>query len=138
MVTNTHIAIEAGWRGDASRSRTSSGAKLVLTRLLVLTASLIVLFGPASSLAQPPKDRPAISSRIKREPVESMGLAAIGYSRRLRALDIEFRDGSIYRYAAVPPTLHRQLMASESKARFYNRHVKKKFRSVRVKPRRKR
>ena len=102
--------------------------------LAALCAAL--LWSAPASAADPPRHRPAIESRIKREPVASRGLAAIGYSKRLRALEVEFRDGSIYRYADVPRSLYRQLMAAESKAGFYNRHVRKKFRSVRVKPRR--
>ena len=77
-----------------------------------------------------------IVSRIPREAVESSALAAVGYSRRLHALEIEFRDGLIYRYEAVPVSLYREMMAAESKARFYNRNVRGKYHCVRVRPRR--
>ena len=80
-----------------------------------------------------------IVSRIERHPVESRALAAVGYSRRLRALEVEFRrGGTTYRYLNVPRSVYEQLLAADSKAGFYNRHIRGKYRSVYVRPRRKR
>ena len=79
-----------------------------------------------------------IVSRMRREPVESSALATVGYSKRLQALEIEFRDGLIYRYLEVPRPVYRDLMSAESKARFYNKNVRGKYRCLRVKPRRQR
>lgn len=78
---------------------------------------------------------PPLISRIPREAVESRGLASVGYSKRLHALEIEFHDGSIYRYLDVPPFHHRNLMAAESKASYYNHYLRGKYRCLRVKPR---
>lgn len=75
---------------------------------------------------------------MRRDPVESSALATVGYSRRLRALEVEFRDGLTYRYLEVPSKVHRELMLAESKARFYNKQVRGKYRCLRVKPRRQR
>ncbi|MDQ3118113.1 MAG: KTSC domain-containing protein [Verrucomicrobiota bacterium] len=77
-----------------------------------------------------------IKSRIQREAVESSALSAVGYSRRLHALEIEFRDGLIYRYLEVPASTHRALMSAESKARFYNKQVRGKYRCLRVRSKR--
>jgi len=77
-----------------------------------------------------------VASRIEREPVESSALAAVGYSRSLHVLEIEFRDGLIYRYLEVPRPIYAELMAAESKARFYNKKVRGKYRCLRVRPRR--
>ncbi len=76
-----------------------------------------------------------IVSRIRREPVESRGLAAVGYSRRLRALEIEFRRGGTYRYLGVPPAIYHKLIAADSKAGFYNRKIRGRYKSVYVRPR---
>jgi hypothetical protein len=73
-----------------------------------------------------------ILSRIARAPVESSGLARIGYSRKLRALEVEFRHGRIYRYEEVPPTVYRDLLTAESKTRFYNNNIRGKYRCLRV------
>jgi hypothetical protein len=74
-----------------------------------------------------------IVSRIRRQPVHSSAVAAIGYSRRLHVLEIEFVNGAIYRYLEVPPKIYRQLMSAESKARFYDENVRRRFRFVHVK-----
>lgn len=100
----------------------------------VALAVSLFLLAPALA-ADPAPDRSAIISRIKRVPVESTALAAIGYSRRLRALEIEFRKGAIYRYLDVDPSVYRDLMSADSKARYYDEHIRRKFRSVRVKSR---
>ncbi len=83
-------------------------------------------------------DVSGIVSRIRREPVQSRALAAVGYSKRLRALEVEFKRGGTYRYLDVPPAVYHQLLAADSKAGFYNRHVRGKYRSVYVRPRRER
>lgn len=80
-------------------------------------------------------DDTIIVSRIKRVPIESTALAAVGYSKRLRALEIEFRNGAVYRYLDVAPQVHTSLMAAPSKARFYHENIRGKYRSRHVRPR---
>jgi hypothetical protein len=80
----------------------------------------------------PAPDSTGIVSHIKRHAVQSTALASVGYSRRLRALEIEFRNGAIYRYLAVPPAIYRDLMIAPSKARFYDENIRRKFRSLHV------
>lgn len=77
----------------------------------------------------------AIVSRIKRAPVESSALAAVGYSKKLRALEIEFRNGSVYRYLDVPLDVYDALLNARSKARYYDENIRHKYRSQHVKPR---
>lgn len=79
---------------------------------------------------------PPIVSRIARQSVDSTALVAVGYSNRLHALEIEFHDGSIYRYLDVPRSHHVGLMAAASKAGYYNHELRGKYRCLRVKPRR--
>lgn len=93
-------------------------------------AALIFIF-ETSALA----DHLAIVSHIRRQPVESSAIAAVGYSRKLRALEIEFRNGAIYRYSEVPARLYRELLAADSMARFYDEKIKFHFRSQHVRPR---
>ena len=77
-----------------------------------------------------------ITSRITRQPVHSQALAAIGYSKQLHALEVEFVNGAIYRYTNVPPEIYRNLLGAPSKAQFYDANVRGHFPSVHVKPRR--
>ena len=101
-----------------------------------LTALALCVFAFAPTLAEPTTPD-GIISRIPRHPVDSSALASVGYSTRLNALEIEFKRGGTYRYLNVPPEVHRQLLAARSKAGFYNRHVRGKYDSVFVRPRRK-
>ncbi|MEY2498397.1 MAG: hypothetical protein QOD12_1953 [Verrucomicrobiota bacterium] len=102
--------------------------------LITLVISLLL---PAAICAEPakPRDFTRIVSHIKREAVESTAIASIGYSKRLRALEIEFRNGAIYRYLEVAPSIYLDLMKAKSKARFYDDNIRKKYRSLHVRPR---
>ena len=104
----------------------------------LLIAALIAAATLVPAAGAEPTQPSGIVSRMHREPVQSRALAAVGYSKRLRALEVEFKRGGTYRYLDVPPAVYRELLAAESKARFYNRHVRGKYRSVYVRPRRKR
>ena len=126
--------------GYSARSRTPNRgdidrARRVPSWLGLLLAFLLCRVEVAAQSAEP-TPQPGIISRIEREPVESKALASVGYSKRLRALEIEFRRGGTYRYLGVPPSVHQALLAAESKARFYNTNVRGKYRSVFVRPRR--
>ena len=52
-------------------------------------------------------------------------------------LEIEFVNGAVYRYLDVPVTVYRDLMSSESKARFYDSNIKGHYRSVLIRARQK-
>jgi KTSC domain len=75
-----------------------------------------------------------VVSRIKREPVDSSALAAIGYSKKFHILEIEFRDGTIYRYEEVPGRVYRELISAESKATHYNKNIRGHYHCLRVRP----
>lgn len=79
----------------------------------------------------------AITSHIPRIRVASTALATVGYSKRRHILEIEFVNGAVYRYLDVPPSVYRDLIAAESKARYYDWNIKRYYRSLRVRPRRK-
>ena len=97
-------------------------------------AFVVALIVAVATQADPaPASKPVgIVSRIKRAPVQSSALATVGYSRRLRALEIEFRNGAIYRYFDVSPSIYRALLDAPSKARFYDHNIRHKFPSAHV------
>jgi hypothetical protein len=96
---------------------------------LIAIAIALLSLGGASAAEQR-----QITSRIARQPVHSHALAAVGYSRRLRALEVEFISGAIYRYSNVPPQVYHDLLRAASKAQFYDTNVRGHFPSVHVKP----
>jgi len=83
----------------------------------------------------PPQARTAVTSHIPHQSVVSKGIASIGYSKRLHILEIEFVNGAVYRYLQVAPSVHRDLMSADSKARYYDANIKGNYPSVRVRPR---
>ena len=104
--------------------------------LRVWFATLIAMVNgaPAVFSAEPSPTPNHIISRIPRQPVQSTAIAKVGYSKRRRILEIEFVNGAIYRYLDVPPTVYRDLMSAESKARFYDFKIKGHYRSVLIRP----
>ncbi len=102
--------------------------------LLFLCASRFLIANSLENNTASPA-RTAVTSRIPRESVASKGIASIGYSKRLHILEIEFVNGAVYRYLEVAPSVYRDLMSADSKARYYDRNIKGNYPSVRVRPR---
>ncbi|PYJ07464.1 MAG: hypothetical protein DMF06_15645 [Verrucomicrobia bacterium] len=100
---------------------------------LALFASVFFIVATVAADPSPPETK-TIISHIKRDAVQSTAIASIGYSRRLRALEIEFRNGAIYRYLTVDPATYRELMLAPSKTRYYDEHIRRKYRSLHVRP----
>jgi hypothetical protein len=104
----------------------------------ILFFTLLSLVGASRLIALPNEQRKeAIVSHIPRERVDSSAIAAVGYSKKLHALEIEFVNGAAYRYLGVPGSLYRDLMAADSKARFYDKNIRARYRSIHIKPRKK-
>ena len=101
-------------------------------RALLFITLLGFLFAGAPIRAAD-RSAPPIISRIPREAVVSRALASVGYSKRLRMLEIELQRGGTYRYLDLPVLVYRQLLGAESKARFYNLNVRGRYRALRVK-----
>jgi hypothetical protein len=62
--------------------------------------------------------------------VDSTSIASIGYERDV--LEVQFRNGAVYRYHGVPRAVFARLLAAESKGRFFNRRIRDAFRCERV------
>jgi KTSC domain len=99
--------------------------------LIVFVIWLSCPGGPAASL---PEDD-SLTSHIPRQKVASKNLASVGYSKRRHVLEIEFVNGSVYRYLNVAPSVYRDLLVAESKTGYYDSNIKRNYRSVRVRPR---
>ena len=64
---------------------------------------------------------------MDRAPLDSTTLASAAYHPATRVLELEFRSGALYRYFSVPPSLYRDLLAADSKGRFFNRFIRDCF-----------
>ena len=65
-------------------------------------------------------------------PVNSSLLASVTYDVGQSILQLEFCDGAIYRYFAVPADIHNGLLAADSKGTYFNRTIRNCFRYVRL------
>jgi len=59
--------------------------------------------------------------------VNSTRLRSVSYDIALSILDLEFRDGALYRYFDVPETIYTGLIAAESKGSYFNRSIRPCF-----------
>jgi hypothetical protein len=80
-------------------------------------------------MAQP--TQPAFTPR---RPVQSSLLASVGYCPFTWILDVELRDGSLYRYYRVPVYICWNLLCADSKGRYFIRYVKGAFAYQRLSP----
>jgi KTSC domain len=71
---------------------------------------------------------------MQRQAVESSSLASVGYDGSSRTLEVEFRNGGVYQYLGVSPSLHRALMNAESRGAFLNTRIKPHFPCERLEP----
>ena len=65
-------------------------------------------------------------------PVESKLITSYGYDPGARVLEVEFKNGKRYRYAAVPQHVADGLASAESKGKFILANVKGHFEHMRT------
>lgn len=59
--------------------------------------------------------------------VRSSSLARLSYDRRQAILQVEFRDGTGYEYAAVPLKTYQNLLQADSKGSYFNHYIRNHF-----------
>lgn len=70
---------------------------------------------------------------MQRISVVSSNLSSVGYEPSSATLEVQFRSGSIYRYADVPESVYNGLMDAASKGRYLDVFVKKAgYRAARI------
>jgi hypothetical protein len=68
---------------------------------------------------------------MKRIPVTSSNIMSVGYDPATRMLEVAYSTG-IYQYAGVPPEVHLNMMAAESKGRYLHTQVKPYYGATKV------
>ena len=61
---------------------------------------------------------------MQRAPVISSNVASVGYDPEQQHLEVEFKNGGVYRYTGVPPEAHVALLGADSIGQHLHRHVK--------------
>lgn len=59
-------------------------------------------------------------------------IAAVGYDNANLTLEIEFKNGTVYRYFNVPYVVVEQLMMASSHGRYFGSHIRGRFRNRRM------
>ncbi len=72
---------------------------------------------------------------MQREPVDSSSMASVGYDARRRMLEVEFRNGGVYRYLDVPEDDYRALKEADSLGRHLNQEIKPFYSVIKVRTR---
>jgi len=88
----------------------------------------------ASTLTSHRLLRSSYPAIMDRTPIVSTTLASSGYDANTCLLELEFRSGAIYQYLSVPASLYRDLLAADSKGRFFNRFIRHCFPTYLIAP----
>ena len=75
---------------------------------------------------------------MQREKVDSSSLSSVGYDAGSETLEVEFKNGGVYRYLEVPEDEWQSLQSAESKGSYLNTHIKPSYRYRKLAPARKR
>lgn len=67
-----------------------------------------------------------------RQVVTSQIIHSVGYDAEARTLEVQFRNGWLYRYDDVPAEMYRALMAADSHGRYLKRNIVDKFVTTRI------
>ena len=59
--------------------------------------------------------------------VTSSSIASAGYSPEESTLEVEYRNGSVYQYFAVPKSVFNSLVAAGSKGAFVSERIKGRY-----------
>ena len=81
-------------------------------------------------LTQKEKERIAMAEanqNIPMFPIDSSNILALGYNANTRTLRIEFKKNIYYDYLGPSPEVFQQMMASESKGKFFSANIKGKY-----------
>lgn len=59
--------------------------------------------------------------------VQSEAVSQIEYDPPARTLFVQFASGEWYSYSGVPPRVHAEFVAAESKGRFFQDHIRGRY-----------
>lgn len=68
---------------------------------------------------------------MRRAAVDSTTMRSVGYDSGQQILEIEFTSGAIYQYLEVPAKVFDELMAAESKGRYFNHEIRDDYTALR-------
>lgn len=69
---------------------------------------------------------------MDRTPVTSSTILSLGYHAASETLEVEFVNGHVYQYAAVPPGEHEALLSARSIGGYFNAQIRPNYAYVRL------
>jgi hypothetical protein len=69
---------------------------------------------------------------MHRRTVSSSSIRSVGYDATIRILEVEFWQGEIYRYTAVPRSTFEEFLNAQSKGDYFNTEIRDRFSSERA------
>jgi len=73
-----------------------------------------------------------VGNAVEWVPLESSVFTAVAYWAGAQQLYLQFHEGNIYCYFACPRSVYKELLAAESKGRYFAQHIRNGFRCERV------
>lgn len=61
---------------------------------------------------------------MNRQRVLSGAISSVGYSEATAALEVEFKDGQIWRYSPVDRDMFQRMLDSKSVGKYFNREIR--------------
>lgn len=69
---------------------------------------------------------------MKRRGVDSSVIRSVGYERATSVLEVEFNNGGLYRYFAVPSKVYEGLLNAPSAGTYFNENIRHTYPDERV------
>lgn len=69
---------------------------------------------------------------MARQRVKSTSIQSVDYVHGNGILDVEFHNGSRYKYFGVPDTVYNTLMAAKSIGQYFATHIRGQYKSEKV------
>ena len=64
--------------------------------------------------------------------VQSSSIASVSYDGATSVLEVEFVNGSVYRYFGVPRSVYEAFLGAESLGRHFNATIRSRYPSIKV------
>jgi hypothetical protein len=65
--------------------------------------------------------------KVRRTPLDSSAIQSVGYDPDTAVLEVEFTSGELYRYFAVPRSVHRDLVEAQSPGHYFSEHIREVY-----------
>lgn len=64
---------------------------------------------------------------MQKQLVESSNIKSIGYNKENQTLEVEFKNGTTYRYYDVPESIYDEMIIAESFGKHFMKYIRGKF-----------